>query len=307
MAFLLADAAKLTQDMLVRGVIETLITESRVLTYLPFMTVLGSAVDYNQELSLPSAEWHAVNGTWTQSEPTLQQKTASLKILGGDADVDAFLQQTYANKNDIEAIVTSNKAKATAYAFNSAFFYGDTGADANQFDGLATQAGAAVAYSAIDATHRAFYAGANGAALTLDMLDQLNDIVKPGKPDALFMSKRSRRKLSSLRRASGNLLEVSVDQFGQRVMMYDGIPIEIDENIPDTEAQGASGNICSSIFAVKFGIQTGVGGLQNGGITVQRLPQLETKDASRTRIKWYVGLAIFRAISYGILRGINAS
>ena len=37
--------------------------------------------------------------------------------------------------------------------------------------------------------------------------------VKPGKPDALFISKRTRRKLSSLRRASGNLLEVDVDQF----------------------------------------------------------------------------------------------
>src|ERR1043165_759002 len=116
MAFLLADAALLTQDMLLRGVIQTIITESNVLKYCPFMPVVGSAVDYNQELTLAEAPWHAVNGTWDTDEPTIQQMSAALKILGGDADVDSFLQQTYANRNDIEAIVTQSKAKSVAYA-----------------------------------------------------------------------------------------------------------------------------------------------------------------------------------------------
>ena len=308
MAFLLSDAAKLTQDLLLRGVIETILTESRVLTYLPFLTVVGSAVDYNQELTLPAAEWHAVNDTWVTGEPTIQKQTASLKILGGDADVDAFLQQTYANRNDIQAVVVQAKAKSVAYAFNQAFYYGDSGADANQFDGLVTQAGAPViGYAALDATHRAFAAGANGALLDLSAMDQLVDAVKPGKPDALFMSKRSRRKLSALRRASGTLLEVGVDAFGRRALYYDGIPVEVDENIPDTEVQGTSGNVCSSIFAVKFGPQTGVCGLQNGALTAVNLGPLETKDALRTRIKWYCGLAVFRPIAYAVLRGVKDS
>lgn len=309
MAFTLSDAAKLTQDMLLRGVIETMITESAVLRYLPFMTVAGSAVDYNQELTLAAAPWHAVNDAWTQSEVTVQRKTASLKILGGDADVDTFLQQTYANKNDIRAVVTQSKAKSVAYGFNNCFFYGDSGAvDPNQFDGLATQAGVPVlGFQNVDATHRAFTAGANGLLLDLPTMDALIDQVKPGRPDVLFMSKRSRRKLSALRRSSGNLLEVGVDAFGRRAMMYDGIPIEVDENIPDTEAQGTSGLVCSSIYAVQFGAQTGVCGLQNGGITAQVIPQLETKDASRTRIKWYVGLAIFRSLSYCRLAGVKDS
>src|SRR5690242_2156805 len=229
MAFLLADAAKLTQDMLLRGVIETLITESAVLRYLPFLTVNGSGVTYNQELTLPGATYHGVNGTWTTSEPTIQQAQAVLKILGGDADVDAFLQQTYSNKQDITALVVQSKAKAVAYSFNSAFFYGDSGVDPNAFDGLAVQAGAVQnSYAGVNATNRAFSNGANGALLDLTVMDQLIDAIKPGKPDALFMSKRSRRKLSALRRASGNLLETGVDQFGRRAMYYDGIPIEID-------------------------------------------------------------------------------
>lgn len=306
MAFLLADAAKLTQNLLVRGIVETMITESAVLRYLPFLTVTGSGVTYNQELTLPGATWHAVNGSWTTDEPTLHQQTVALKILGGDADIDSFLQQTYANRNDIQALVVQSKAKATAYAFNQAFFYGDSGVDANQFNGLATQAGTLVNSAAgLDLTHRAFSDGANGALLALDALDQLIDAVKPGKPDALFMSKRSRRQLSALRRASGALLEVGADAFGHRVTFYDGIPIEVDENIPDDEDQGTSSGICSSIFAVKFGYQTGVCGLQNGAIQAVPVGTLETKDAQRTRIKWYVGLAIFRPISYAILRGVK--
>lgn len=304
MPLLQADAAKLTQDMLLRGVIETLFTESAILRLLPFMTVVGSAVDYNQELTLPTADFYAVDDPWNEDAPTYVQKTAHLCVLGGDADVDQFVQQVYANINNIRALVIQSKAKALANKFNQTFYYGNSGVDPNAFDGLATAAGAAVAYAAVDATHRAFYAGANGATLTLPMMDQLMDAVRPGKPDVLLMSKRSRRKLSALRRASGNLLEVGVNAFGQRALYYDGIPIEVDENIPDTETQGNTA-INSSIFAAQFGEMKKVSGLQNGMIQAVPIGNLEGKDAWRTRLKWYVSLAIFTPWSYAILRGVQ--
>jgi hypothetical protein len=42
MAMTKAEAAKLTQDLLLRGVIETIIKESQVLQLLPFMDVEGT-------------------------------------------------------------------------------------------------------------------------------------------------------------------------------------------------------------------------------------------------------------------------
>jgi HK97 family phage major capsid protein len=285
-----------------------MITESVLLQYLPFLSVSGSGVTYNQELVPATAAWHPVNGTWDTSELTIQQQTATLKILGGDADVDAFLQQTYSNKQDIQALVVQNKAKALAYAFTNAFFNGDSGADANQFDGLAVQAGTPVVGSAgLDATHRAWASAANGGLLTLDQMDALIDAIKPGKPDVLFMSKRTRRRLSSLRRASGTVLEVGTDSFGRRATFYDGIPVETDDNIPDSETQGSSAGVCSSIYAVKFGYGTGVCGLQNGGIQAIPVGALETKDALRTRLKWYCGLALFRPTAYVRLAGVKDS
>jgi hypothetical protein len=150
--------------------------------------------------------------------------------------------------------------------------------NAKSFDGLK---------KLVAGTGQEMTAGANGAALTIDMLDQMIDLVMPGKPDAIFLSKRSRRKLSSLRRSSGNLLETDVDQFGRRALFYDGLPLLVDDFIPDNDAQGSSGAVCSSIYAVKFGMDAGVLGLENGGVQIEDVGELETKDATRWRIKWY--------------------
>jgi HK97 family phage major capsid protein len=295
MAMTQAEAAKLTNDLLLRGVIETIISESSVLEHLPFISVTGTALTYNRENAAPAVDWYAVGDTWAESTPTFTQVTATLKILGGDADVDNFLQQTYAEPNDLEAEVVALKAKAVAYEFSQTLYDGDAGGNPKQFNGLVNLA----------AGGQLLTAGANGAALTLDLMDQLIDIVKPGRPDALFMAKRTRRKLSSLRRSSGNLLETDVDQFGRRALFYDGIPLLVDDFIPITETQG-SANDCSSIYAARFGRQ-GIMGLQNGGIQVERVGELETKDATRTRIKWYCALALFGTLGLARLRGINGT
>lgn len=295
MALTQAEAAKLTNDLLLRGVIETVVSESAVLQYLPFIDVTGSAVTYNRENAAPAVGWYAVGDSWEESTPTFTQVTATLKILGGDADVDNFLQQTYADPNDLEAEIVALKSKAVAYEFSQTFFDGDSAVNTSEFDGLVNlvQAGQTIT------------AGANGAALTLDMMDELIDLVKPGRPEALFMAKRTRRKLSSLRRSSGNLLETDVDQFGRRALYYDGIPILVDDFLPIDETQGTE-TAASSIYAARFGRQ-GILGLQNSGIQVERVGELETKDATRTRIKWYVGLGLFGTLGLARLQGINAS
>jgi hypothetical protein len=272
------EAAKLTNDLLVRGVIDTIVKESAVLAVLPFQEVVGTAVTYNREATNPSAAFYDVADTWTEGTPTYTQVQATLKIMGGDADVDNFLQQSYADPNDLEAEVITKRAKSVAHLFSDTFFNGDTGVNAKAFDGIK---------KLVTATSQEVSAGANGAALTLDLMDQVIDLVLPGKPDAIFCSKRTRRKLSSLRRASGNLLETDVDAFGRRALFYDGIPLFVDDFIQDTETQGTSGAVCSSVFCVKFG-DAGVTGLENGGLQVVEVGDLETKDATRWRIKWYL-------------------
>ena len=251
MALTKVEAAKLTNDLLLRGVIDTIVKESSILQLLPFMEVNGTTVTYNREATMPAASFYDVGDTWTEATPTFTQITASLKILGGDADVDNFLQTTYTNPNDLEAEVIAKRAKAVAHLFSDTFYNGDTAANAKAFDGLT---------KVLTATGQELTAGANGGQLTVEWIDQLIDQVVPGRPDALLCSKRTRRKMSSLRRATGNLLETTVDAFGRHVTMYDGIPVLVDDFISDGQTQGSSGAVCSSLYAVKFGMD-GVMGL----------------------------------------------
>ncbi len=294
MPLTLAEATKLSQDMLLKGVVETIIEESAVLRYLPFVQVVGNSLRYNQEASAGSVDFYSVGDTWAESAMTVTEVSTKLAILGGDADVDAFLQQTYSDPNDLRALVVAAKSKSLANKFSDTFFNGDSATNAKQFDGV----------KKLSAGTRTMNKGANGAPLELDHLDELIDMIKPGTPHVLFTSKRTRRQLSSLRRASGSVLETSTDMFGRRVLTYDGIPVEVDDHIPDNETLGTSTD-CSSIYAVQFGFQTGLCGLENGGIQVQPLGALETKDAWRTRIKWYCGLALFRKSALARLEGVR--
>ena len=112
MALTLAESAKLSQDDLQRGVVETFVQESVVLDRIPLLNISGNAYAYNEELTLPGIEFRAVNSAYAESTGTINQKTESLVILGGDADVDTFLVKTRGNLNDLRAAATRGKVKA---------------------------------------------------------------------------------------------------------------------------------------------------------------------------------------------------
>jgi hypothetical protein len=305
MALTLAEAAKLSNDMLLQGVIETIVKESPILRVLPFIEITGNGLTYNQENALPDIDFYDVGDTWDESTPTFTQKTANLKIMGGDADVDNFLKATRSNIQDLEAAVVELKAKALKDKFEDTFIYGNASVNAKQFDGIrklidTTQAGAQVVA-----------AGASGATFTLAMLDHLIDTVRGGKPDLLLMSRRSRRKINALVRASGGMMEADRDRWGNFIQFWDGIPIGVSDWILDTHVVANSvetattGGTSSAIYALQMGEGALCGLTAPGLLTVEPIGSLETKDASRNRIKWYVSVALFSSIKAGALIGVQ--
>ena len=304
MALTLAEAAKLSNDVVLQGVIETVVKESRVLEALPFIEMVGNALTYNRENAMATAAFFDVGDTWTESTPTFTQVLATLKILGGDADVDQYVATTRSNVQDIEAAVLELKAKAVAHEFEDEFIYGDTAVDAKGFDGLHKLAPSG------QQIHVG--SGATPAALSLKKLDEAIDLAKPGKPDFLLMTRRTRRGISAYARALSSPVQYEAGDFGRRVMFYDGIPVFESDFMVDTEAiaSGAfsakTGGASSSVFAVKAG-EGQLAGLTNGGIQVENVGALETKDARRWRCKWYVGLALFSTLAVARLDGISSA
>jgi HK97 family phage major capsid protein len=294
MALTLAEAAKLSNDVLLTGVIETVIQDSPVLQVLPFIEIVGNGLTYNRENAAATASFFDVGDTWTESTPTFNQITATLKILGGDADIDNFLIATRSNVQDLEAAIVQLKAKAVQQKFEDTFINGDSVADPKSFDGL----------DELTTSGQTISMGTNGATLTLAKLDEIIDLIKGGKPDMLLMSKRTRRTLNSLARSSGSFLESERNEFGMMMQFFDGIPVGLSDHISDAQTVGTSSD-CSTIFALQFG-EGGIAGLTApGGLAVDRVGSLELKDATRTRVKWYVSLALFNTLKLAKLIGVR--
>jgi len=305
MALTLDEAAKLSTDMLLQGVVETIVKDSPILQRLPFIEIVGNGLTYNQEKTLPTIDFYDVGDTWAESTPTFEQKTANLKIMGGDADVDNFLKATRSNLQDLEAAVVELKAKALKDKFEEGFIYGDSTTNAKQFDGLRKLIDTTTASDQVIAM------GATGATLTLAKLDELIDAVKGGKPYILLMSRRSRRKINALVRAAGGMIESDRDKWGNFVQLWDGIPVGVNDWILDTHVLTAgaetatTGGTCSTIYAFQMGEGALCGLTSPGHLTVEPIGSLETKDASRTRIKWYCSLALFSSIKAAALIGVK--
>ncbi len=305
MALTLIEASKLSNDMLLQGVVETIVHDSPVLQQMPFIEIVGNVLTYNQEKTLPTIDFYDVGDTWAESTPTFEQKTASLKIMGGDADVDNFLKATRSNIQDLEAAVVELKAKALRDKFEETLIYGNLTTNAKQFDGLRKLIDTTTASSQVIAMD------GTGATLTLGKLDELIDAVKGGKPDMLLMSRRSRRKINALVRAAGGMIESDRDKWGNFVQLWDGIPIGVNDWILDTHVLSGSvetattGGTCSTIYAFQMGEGALCGLTGPGHLTVEPIGSLETKDASRTRIKWYCSLALFSSIKAAALIGVK--
>ena len=306
MGLTLNEAGKLSNDILLKGVVETIVKDSPVLQKLPFIEIVGNGLTYNRENMAPNVAFYDVGDTWQESTPTFTQKTAVLRIMGGDADVDNFLKATRSNLQDLEAAVIELKAKAVRNRFEESFIYGNSITNPKEFDGLRKLIDTGTAGPQVVAM------GDTGASLSLAKLDELIDAVKGGKPDLLMMSRRSRRKLNALIREAGSgMIEVNRDEWGNFVQLWNGIPIGIHDYILDThtlvdglETLSTGGN-CSVIYAVQFGEGALCGLTAPGHLTVEPIGNLETKDASRTRLKWYCSMALFSSIKAAALIGVQ--
>lgn len=308
----LVEAAKLSQDDLQRGVLETFVQESSVLDRIPFMTIQGNAYAYNEEATLPGVAFRAVNAAYDSSFGTVVQKSEKLVILGGDADVDRFIVQTRGNLNDQRAIQTRMKVKAASYFYQDKFINGDVAVDTNGFDGLKKRLiGAQV-----------MAAGTNGLGPIAgghDFLDKLDALVAQvtglnGSNGALYANRAIIAKIQSSARRLGGFEMVIEALTGKRIASYNGIPIlDLGQTaagvdvLPQTETQGSAAGTTSSIYAVKFGSAEGdqaVTGLTNGGVQVYDLGELDTQPVYRTRLEFYTGLATFGGKAAARLTGV---
>jgi hypothetical protein len=306
MAISLIEASKLKNDPLQKGIILCFPQASPVLEMIPFLTVNSDSYRYNRAANLPNTQFRALNEGYDESTSALDHVTEALTISGGYSDVDRALVKTQGNINDLRAIHDALKAKSCAKKWEKTFFKGDTEADSKEFDGLQVRL---IGDNLIEAG-----GSSGGDALSLAKLDELMDATD-GAPSALFMNKTMRRKLTVAARTTsvGGNIGHSVDMFGRQIMTYADCPIRLveedEENNDilafDEAGSGGGSSVCTSIYAVKFGLGTHCFGLQCGEMDVIDMGLYSGGVKYRTLIEWISGFTLAHNKSAARLRGIK--
>lgn len=325
MALTLQEAAYRSNDILQIGIIEKLVYDDPILMRLPFKDIVGNGLTYDVEATMSTANWYGVNETWTESTSTVDQTTAVTHILGGDADVDNFLQATRSNLQDLMTEQITAKVKAIKKSYMEMFWYGyyyaGSGGDAKGFDGLhyLIRSYQTNPYVNSFAVNDSSTGNPNPAATT--ELEEAVDAVKNGKPDLMVMTKQCRRNLNAYLNGTGGITKEVLE--GRTVQTMFEVPIGISDYLSDDESCDsvlylggdyghdytdgtalANGDSSTTVFVLRFGPEA-VCGIQSMPITTVPLGSLETKDATRVRIKWYPGLMLQSIITASKYSGIS--
>lgn len=300
-----ASKSQYSSDTLKRGVVEIIIRESPIAEQLNWMPISGNALKQDVEGTLPSVSFRSVNESYTSDFGTDTERFWGTTILGGEVYVDNYLVKVRGNVNSLKTKQYAKKARAAALTLDKYVIDG-TGT-AKDFKGVNALITDGFGFSTV--------AGTNGATLTLDMLEDAEDQLRKGSPDAIWTNKFIRTKISRLARTSISgvaLIDIDTDNFGRRVTMWDGIPIRIlgddkDGNlILDFDETTGSSSVTTSLYFVKFGEDFVSGLLGAGGsMEVKDFGEQEASPGHMGRIEFYPGLAIFDKHSIVRLSGLT--
>lgn len=299
----LAEAAKLQQNPLIQGVIETIVTVNQIYNVFPFQTISGNALAFNRELALGDVAFTGVGSTPANNPPnaitaksptTVQPDSARLVPIIGDAEVDHFEMTTMTNPNDQQAIQIAGKAKSIARKFQDTLINGNITTLPNSFDGLKRRVPAGQKY------------GVAGQAYSLEILDGLIDLVKSkdGQVDYFMMNSRHVRQHLRVLRALGgaSINEVVTLPGGASVMAYRGIPIFKNDWVLTTNTPAAGGDPETNTSDIYAGVwddgskKIGLAGITSenqSGIFITNVGEKEDTNDVITRVRFYCGLALF--------------
>lgn len=299
MPLLRVEAEKLSNNDLLRGVIEEVIDKEDLFAVLPFVKTDGKAYVYNRENGVVEAEFLDPNDIVPEGAAKFTEVVTKVRILAHDVDVDKFLSGTMSDTTEQVAVQLAAKAKGLARKYRKTLVIGDNTANPKEFDGLQVLVAANAAQN--------ISAGTNGGALTLGLLDELLDSV-PNGADVILMRPGTIRAFRALvRQAGGNTaVDLMIEDFGKPMLTHNGVPILENEFIP-VAAQGTTAETCS-VYAVRLNETDGLHGLYagpNAGMVVEPIGTVQNKDAFRWRVKWYAGLALKSTRSASRLIGIT--
>lgn len=274
----MAGGAALQQPLVDRVLQELIEVNNPLRVNLPRKPGSGSAWVLNQRTSRGAGAGF-VNDTEepAENQGVYGQKSFPYQTILDRRKVTRKLQAVGKTLLDIEAEEVENGLQNVRDAEENALINGDSAVNPKQFNGLRK----------LIPGSQVVVAGANGAPLTLDLLDQAIDLNR-GNPSMLIMSKKANRKLNSLLQAQQRFVDTMEVKGGFRVQVYNGIPIFRSIWVSDTQTQGTS-NAATDIHILD------TSAVWIGELTPLRMLRLAQKSSQGGEFDIYEDLALVLA------------
>ena len=111
----LSNQRDLTNDMLIKGIIDSVVTVNQFYSMLPFKGIQGNALAYNRESFIDQMDLVSVlntdGGMISKAQQTFTRHSTELTTLIGDAQVNGLIQAVGSDYNDATAVQIAAKAK----------------------------------------------------------------------------------------------------------------------------------------------------------------------------------------------------
>lgn len=283
----LSDAAALSNNLLVEGIIADIVTVDEWFKYLPFVVFEGLAYTFTRERQLASADFASpgtnLNAVQYQNGATFESINVNLAAIIADIIIDGQIEDQFSETNDQLQVQISAKAKQIARIYMNAIVNarrnnpatltqannGPVGI-ADRFNGMASILDAEQGNS--DDVNHPFYNAGNptqtldlveddpassrngkeGRVFTLEDLDDLIDRVTGAKPDFMMMNAREIRTLRTLlRNTGGGTDSYMIQQQGlgnvKPMLMYQDIPVFRNDFISKADAVNSVSLAISSV------------------------------------------------------------
>lgn len=266
----LAEAQKLSQNMLLQGIVETVIESGQLLSRLPVKQLSGLNLEYNRE-----KDWTASSGArfYDIGDPIGISKDVQydkvivpLKRIIRQDPIDEFVAATYNNINEYRSVAIQQLIKRVVRFTEHKLAYGDLLLDPASESlnlisgGTATHdPDAGVEFDGLHALARGSVLDVDGgeAGLSLASMRELLDDAKVpadlvGSGNVIWLMPRPiHRRLSAAFMERGivntnallSQISTGVDDIGRRVMAFDGIPIIPSDYLVAEQANTGTGTV----------------------------------------------------------------
>lgn len=129
---LLSEAAKLSNDEVIEGIVEDIITEDQWFQYLPFVQINGLSHNFQREATLGSVDFAGIGQDLTGDEyragATFENVTVGIAAIVSEILIDCQIDDQLSDINSQLQVQISSKAKAMSrYFMNACINYGANG------------------------------------------------------------------------------------------------------------------------------------------------------------------------------------